>query len=56
MGERPDGLCLSPSGDYLAVASNGAGTVEFLTTAQWTKAPALVLQAGLGACAWLPER
>jgi hypothetical protein len=56
VGSRPDGLCLAPGSDYLAVASNAEGTVDLLSTASWDKAPALSLAVGLGSCLWLSER
>jgi DNA-binding beta-propeller fold protein YncE len=56
VGARPDGACVSPGGDYVAVASNAAGAVDFYETAKWRRAPALSLEPGLGACAWLPAR
>jgi hypothetical protein len=56
VGARPDGACVSPGGDYVEVASNAAGAVDFYETAKWRRAPALSLEPGLGACAWLPAR
>jgi DNA-binding beta-propeller fold protein YncE len=51
---RPDGLCRSPSGAYLAVASNGAGTVTVFETRTWRIAARLAVPEGPGACLWLP--
>ncbi|GIW19657.1 YncE family protein [Tepidiforma sp.] len=52
---RPDGLCRSPSGRYLAVASNGAGTVTVFDTATWRIAARYTVPEGPGACAWLAD-
>lgn len=53
---RPDGTCVSPDGGYLAVASNGEGTLDLFETGKWHRAPSLAFEPGLGACAWLPVR
>lgn len=51
---RPDGLCPSPSGAYLAVASNGDNTVTIFQTSDWRTAARLHVPQGPGACLWLP--
>ncbi|WP_322818088.1 hypothetical protein [Tepidiforma sp.] len=51
---RPDGLCLSPSGAYLAVASNGDSSVTVFQTSHWRIAARLQVPQGPGACLWLP--
>jgi DNA-binding beta-propeller fold protein YncE len=53
VGGRPDGLCLDPSSAYLAVASNEAGTVQFIRLSDHARSPALAAGEGPGACAWL---
>ncbi len=53
---RPDGLCGSPAGDYLAVASNADGKVDLFAVKGWRRAPSVSLRPGLGSCLWLPSR
>ncbi len=50
---RPDGLCVSPSGRFLAVASNEHDSVNIFRVADWKLM--LTLGAGdrPGACTWL---
>lgn len=55
-GGRPDGLCLSPSKDYLAVASNEPGSVSFFRVDGWAPAGSFAAGKGPGACAWIPAR
>lgn len=52
---RPDGLCVSPSGAYLAVASNGAAAVTVFEMASWRVAARYAVPEGPGACAWLAD-
>lgn len=56
VAQRPDGLCASPGGAYLGVASNAAGVIEVFLTGPWKRATSYQLNDGLGACLWLPER
>ncbi|GIW13544.1 MAG: hypothetical protein KatS3mg062_0983 [Tepidiforma sp.] len=51
---RPDGLCRSPSGAYLAVVSNGDAAVTVFETRTWRVAARFPLPDGPGACLWLP--
>ncbi len=51
---RPDGICLSPSGLYVAVASNAAGTLTIFRTSDWARAGTVQGTVGLGSCLWLP--
>ncbi len=51
---RPDGLCLSPGGDYLAIASNAADTITVFETRSWRVAATIRAPHGPGACLWLP--
>lgn len=51
---RPDGLCVSPSGQYVAVASNALGTLTILRTSDWSRAATVAGVPGLGSCLWLP--
>ena len=52
---HPDGLCLSPNRDYVAVSSNEAGQVQLFRLADWALAGALDAGNGPGACAWIPD-
>lgn len=51
---RPDGLCSSPDGRFLAVVANGADTVTIFETQTWRVAATLATPHGPGACLWLP--
>jgi len=51
---RPDGICVSPSGQYVAVASNALGTLTILKTSDWSRVGTIPGIAGLGSCLWLP--
>ncbi len=53
VGSRPDGLCLSPSRDYIAVVSNGDDLARVFRLPTWTPVMALVTGDGPGACLWL---
>ncbi len=53
---RPDGICFSPDGRYVGIASNAAGTVSVFATDGWRPAGALTAGDGPGACLWLPSR
>lgn len=50
---RPDGLCLSPEGSYLAVVSNATDTVQVFATASWRRAAMYATGRGPGSCVWL---
>ncbi|MGH2634509.1 MAG: hypothetical protein ACRDG3_13985 [Tepidiformaceae bacterium] len=50
---HPDGICISPSGDYVAVASNEAGTVQIFRLSNWAPAGTLNAGDGLGSCIWI---
>ena len=52
---RPDGLCRSPSGAYLAVVSNAEGRITVFETASWRVAARYTAAEGPGACLWLPD-
>lgn len=52
---HPDGLCLSPSGEYVAVSSNEAGQVQLFRRSDWALAGAVDAGNGPGACAWIPK-
>ena len=54
--ERPDGLCLSPDGAHLAVASNGEGVVAIYAMDAWQPSMLIAAGEGPGACLWLPGR
>ncbi len=56
VGGHPDGLCVSPGNDYLAVPSNETGAVAFLHLREWVVAGSLPAGDGPGSCAWLPAR
>ena len=51
---RPDGLCRSPSGAYLAVVSNAESRITVFETASWRVAARYSVAEGPGACLWLP--
>jgi DNA-binding beta-propeller fold protein YncE len=53
---RPDGICLSPDGQYVGVASNAEGVVRILATEGWRGAGSIPAGDGPGACLWLPAR
>jgi hypothetical protein len=48
-----DGLCLSPSGAYVAVSSNEAGQVQIFRRSDWALAGTVDAGDGPGACTWL---
>ena len=50
---HPDGICISPSGDYVAVASNEAGTAQIFRLSDWAPAGLLDAGDGPGSCAWI---
>jgi DNA-binding beta-propeller fold protein YncE len=52
---HPDGICFSPSGDYVAVVSNAEDAVQVFEVRYWRLALTLQAGAGPGACAWLPH-
>jgi len=51
---HPDGLCLSPGGQYLAVVSNEANAVQLFRTSDWAAAGTYPVPGGPGACIWIP--
>ena len=50
---HPDGLCLSPSGRFLAVASNEHDSLNIFRTEDWKLMLTLGAGDGPGACTWL---
>jgi len=52
---HPDGICFSPSGEYVAIVSNAEDAVEVFEVRYWRLALTLQAGAGPGACAWLPN-
>lgn len=50
---HPDGICLSPSGAYLAVASNEGKAVQIFRRSDWALAGTLAAGEGPGSCAWI---
>ncbi len=50
---RPDGICLSPGGEYAAVASNAEGRVDIFLLPAWKPVAALEAGAGPGSCLWM---
>lgn len=50
---RPDGLCLSPSGRFLAVVSNEYDSVGLYRVEDWKVMLTLGAGDGPGSCAWL---
>jgi len=51
---HPDGICLSPSGSYVAVASNESDAVQVFGRSDWALAATLEAADGPGSCLWLP--
>ncbi len=54
--DRPDGLCLSPDGNYLAVAGNGTRSAAIFATTNWKLETVIAAGDGPGSCLWLPAR
>lgn len=52
VGARPDGLCLSPAGTFIAVVSNADNLARVYRLPEWTPVLALVTGEGPGACLW----
>jgi YVTN family beta-propeller protein len=50
---HPDGMCISPSGAYVAVVSNEEDAVQVFRRSDWALAGTLQTGDGPGACAWL---
>ncbi len=53
---RPDGICLSPSGEHVGVASNAEGVVRLFVADSWRGAGSILAGDGPGACLWLATR
>ena len=53
---RPDGLCLSPDGGHLAVASNAERAAAIYATENWAPAALVAAGDGPGSCLWLGGR
>jgi YVTN family beta-propeller protein len=53
---HPDGMCLSPSGEYVAVASNELDVIELFRVRDWAGAGSLDAGDGPGACVWISPR
>lgn len=51
-GGHPDGLCLSPDGDFLAVGLNEDRAVAIFRTSDWQRVTAMDAGQGPGSCAW----
>ncbi len=51
---HPDGICLSPSRDYVAVVSNESDAVQVYRRSDWALAVTLQTADGPGSCLWLP--
>ena len=52
---HPDGICLSPSRGYVAVASNESDAVQVFRRSDWALAATLEAADGPGSCLWLPS-
>lgn len=50
----PDGICISPSGEFAAVVANAARGVEVFRLRDWKSAGVIPAGQGPGACLWLP--
>ncbi|OAI42765.1 hypothetical protein AYO38_02890 [bacterium SCGC AG-212-C10] len=55
VAERPDGLCLSPSGRFVGVVSNAKDAVTVLRTTDWRVQISLATGHGPGQCLWLAD-
>lgn len=51
---QPDGICISPSGAFVAVASNAADAAQVFRVGGWELVDVVPAGDGPGACAWLP--
>jgi DNA-binding beta-propeller fold protein YncE len=52
--DRPDGLCLDPTGTFLAVISNAMDAALILRVEDWRLAATVATGDGPGSCTWLP--
>ena len=52
VGTLPDGICVSPSGEYVAVLANAAETVSIIDTRAWRVRATFEAPGGPGACLW----
>ena len=52
--DRPDGLCIDPSGEYLAVTSNAMDAAVVFQLKDWRIAITVATGDGPGSCLWLP--
>jgi DNA-binding beta-propeller fold protein YncE len=50
---HPDGICVSPSGGYVAIVSNEENAVQIFRRSDWALAATLDAGAGPGSCSWL---
>jgi hypothetical protein len=53
---HPDGLCLSPSGAYVGVASNEADEAQIFHLPEWSPVLTVTAGDGPGACLWIADR
>jgi hypothetical protein len=53
VAERPDGLCLSPTGLFLGVVSNAKDAVTVLRVSDWRVQISLATGHGPGQCVWM---
>jgi hypothetical protein len=49
----PDGVCPSPSGAFVGVASNAGGAVQVFRVSDWRLVTTLEAGEGAGSCLWL---
>ena len=49
---HPDGVCVSPSGAYVAIVSNEASAVQIFRRSDWALTATLNAGDGPGSCAW----
>ena len=54
VGRLSDGLCVAPSGSWLAAASNGENMLRMIGTEEWTVSMSYPTADGPGSCLWLP--
>jgi DNA-binding beta-propeller fold protein YncE len=53
IGRLADGLCVAPSGEWVAAAANGDNTLHIIDTVEWRSSMEYDTEDGPGACLWL---
>jgi YVTN family beta-propeller protein len=52
-GVLADGICVSPSGRYVAVAATGDHTITIVDSERWKAVATIAAPGGPGACLWI---